>query len=147
MIPVIPKEKQVPILETEVLDALGSLYPDAPGAIEQLVHRLHAGAAKYGTAWCEVNLTEDLREEILDAMNYTAMLLVRRSRVLGPKGSADDVMIGMVGELLTSAYKIVSELRQCEGPTSKDWVIERNDSNAQARFQETLARFQGEGQV
>src|SRR5690606_33865672 len=117
-----------------------------PSARAELVARLHAGAAKYGTAWCEVNLTEDLREEILDAMNYLAMLLVRRGRGQfgSNRGNADDSLIGMVGELMTMAFKIVSELEQCEGPTSKDWVLQRNDKDAQARFQAKLAEFTGE---
>lgn len=134
-IPKIPKEDQVQILETNVTEFIDAAYGASEVSFE-LVRRLEAGAAKYGTAWNEVNLTEDLREELLDAMNYVVMLLVRRERVAKP--GADDVLLGMVAETIHSAYKIVSELEQCEGPTSKDWVEKRGDTEAQARFQARL---------
>lgn len=137
----IPKEDQVPILETTIMDVLAQCYgiygSKGSEVMNELHRRLQAGAAKYGTAWCEVNLTEDLREELLDAMNYIGMLAVRRESN-SPRGTADDVLLGMVAELVFSAYKIVSEIEGCEGPTSKDWVGERGDTEAQARFQEVL---------
>lgn len=149
MIAAIPTEEQVPILETPVMEFIHELY-GGYGAFSdrinlELSNRLHAGAAKYGTAWNEVDLTEDLREEILDAMNYAAMLLVRRSYG-NPRGNYDDVLIGMIGEQLMGLYKMVTVLEGCEGPTSKDWVDQRNDKGAQLRFQEVLNGFKGEGQ-
>ena len=101
MIPVIPTEEQVPVLETEVIEMIENCYRGSGEASEEvfneLQRRLKAGAAKYGTAWCEVNLTEDLREELLDAMNYLAMLLVRRVRG-GAVPSSEEILIGMAAE-------------------------------------------------
>lgn len=144
-IPIIEPENQVPVLETDVLDYVEDTFGHDE-IREQLHTRLQAGAAKYGTAWNEVNLTQDLVEELLDAMNYVVMSLVRMEAVLTgtTQGHRDflkyDRTLQAIATYLEAAFHMAEDLPQMEGPSSKDWLpLNKIDpSEAQARFQEVV---------
>lgn len=140
VIPAIDKNRQVPVLDTAVMQHISYLF--VAEEIYSLLHkRLKAGAAKYGTAWNEVDLTLDLEEEILDAMNYVAMASVRIGQVFEPPLTPEIVgafrTLGRIAVKLEGAYREVKSLPRMEGPSSKDWLPMhgRDPAEAQAKFQ------------
>lgn len=144
ILPAIPAERQVPVLEMPVMGYIRSMF--VSGEVHEKLHRrLEAGAAKYGTAWNEVDLTLDLQEEILDAMNYVAMLAVRLEQVKEAVTHEEFLRISKelwsVATYLERVYSIVShEIPHAEGPSSKDWLPQhgQDPAEAQARFQEVV---------
>lgn len=51
--------------------------PDQREILSLMKQRLEAGETEYGTAWTRVNLTESIREEVVDIANYLALSVAR----------------------------------------------------------------------
>lgn len=139
LIPAIRKDQQVPILETHVLATLRATVTDEQ--FEQLHLRLKAGAAKYGTAWSEVDLATDVLEELMDTLNYLAMLEVR---LMWAGSEPVTPLVFWLRDRIKDVSRLVDSLNfmlpAFEGPSSKDWVIQQglDPARQQAKFQEVL---------
>lgn len=53
------------------------LGPDQGELVSLMRERLEAGEAEYGDAWTRVDLTESIREEVVDIANYLALSVSR----------------------------------------------------------------------
>lgn len=137
-IPTVPKQQQTVIRRHPQYGlALKALLKGDVNEDElrvRLDERFEAGEAKYGTSWCEVDLREDLREEILDSLNYVVMMTIRMAQL--EYAGRESIFLGVIGQYLLDAYAFLADLPDFEGPTSKDYVS--GDPDAQARFDSVL---------
>lgn len=91
--------------------------------LDEATVRLATGRIRYAGSWAECDLKTDLREELLDALNYLGLMKLRLIRAeLADQTNFGDIQSAV--NHISSALNCVKHLPEFEGPTSNDWLRE-----------------------
>jgi len=113
MIPKIPEGERLLSVHHGLYNSLQN-WPDAD-------KRMQEGAQHYGYSWCEVNLTADMIEELMDIHNYLILMRLRLDS-LDYEDSNVLAVISTLEGLAETMMVAAADLPEFDGPTSAEWI-------------------------